>query len=131
MRNRVAMFLAIVAGALLLGAGVSGASSWQAIRDFLISLLGNHRALVLLFQVLISMSSLGGLAVILGGVLIGENHVLAGKLLITIGTGVGIFGFLMTVVIPWVQQGGSEPAFWTSAGTIGIILSIAARMVAK
>ena len=131
MRNKVAMYLAIVAGMLLLGMGVTGVATWRLVSDFFTSLLGDNQVLVLFFQVLIFISSLGGLAVIFGGVLIGARRVFIGKLLIMLGAGVGLFGFLVMIVIPWVQQGGSTLTFWTSAGTIGIVLSIAARMIAK
>lgn len=131
MRNKVAMYLAIVAGVLLLVAGVSGAATWQAVSDFFTSLLGDNQALALFFRALIFISSLGGLAVIFGGVLIGGGRVFIGKLLIMLGAGVGLLGFLVTIVIPWVQQGGSTLTFWTGTGTVGIVLSIAARMIAK
>lgn len=131
MRNTVAMYLAIVAGILLLGAGVTGVATWETIRNFIISFLGSHWALILLFQVLILIASLGGVAVILGGVLIGAGRTSIGKLLILLGTGVGLLGLLLAVALPWFQQGSATLALGTSSGAVGIVLSIAARMIAK
>ena len=131
MRNTLAMYLAIAAGVLLLGAGVTGVATWEMIRNFVISFLGNHWALILLFQVLIFIASLGGLAVICGGVLIGAGRSSIGKLFILLGTGVGLIGLLLAVALPWFQQGSLELALGTSSGAAGIVLSIAARMIAK
>ena len=131
MRNTVAMYLAIVAGVLLLGAGVTGVATWETIRSFVISFLGSHWVLIFLFQVLIFIASLGGVAVICGGVLIGAGRTSIGKLLILLGTGVGLIGLLLAVALPWFQQGGTTLALGTSTGTVGIVLSIAARIIAK
>ncbi|MEW6593199.1 MAG: hypothetical protein AB1305_06000 [Candidatus Hadarchaeota archaeon] len=75
MRNSLAMVLAIVAGILILAAGLTGATTWESIRNFVTTLLGNHWALLLLFQVLVFLASLGGIAVILGGLLFGLGRV--------------------------------------------------------
>lgn len=130
MRNKVAMCLAIVAGVLLLGAGVTGAATWQTIRNFVVTFIGDHWALILLFQALIFIASLGGVAVICGGILVGAGRTFVGKLFIMLGTGTGLLGLVLAVMLPWFQ-GSATLAIGTAAGTFGVILSIAARMIAK
>jgi hypothetical protein len=125
------MYLAIVAGILLLGIGVTGAATWETIRNFVVTFLGGHWAIILLFQVLILIASLGGVAVICGGILIGAGRTAIGKLLIALGTGTGLIGLLLVIVLPSFQQGDIKLALGTSSGIVGIILSILARMIAK
>ncbi|MEW6593066.1 MAG: hypothetical protein AB1305_05270 [Candidatus Hadarchaeota archaeon] len=131
MRNTLAMYLAVAAGVLLLGAGITGAATWESIRNFVTSLLGSHWALLLLFQVLVFLASLGGVAVILGGLLFGLGRVTSGKLLVTLGTGTGLIGLLLALALPGFFQGVAALALGTGSGIAGVVLSIAARMVAK
>jgi len=130
-RNKVAMYLAIVAGILLLGIGVTGAATWETIRNFVVTFLGGHWAIILLFQVLILIASLGGIAVICGGILIGTGRTSIGKLFIGLGTGTGFIGLILAVALPSFQQGNIKLILGTSTGIVGIILSIIARMIAK
>lgn len=131
MRNTLAMSLAIVAGVMLLGVGITGTAAWETIRNFVTGFLGEHWALILLFRVLLFIASLGGIAVIIGGVLIGAGRTSVGKLFILLGTGIGLLGLLVGIALPWLQQGTTELALSTGTGTMAIILSIVARMVAK
>ena len=131
MRNKVAMYLAIVAGILLLGIGVTGAATWETIRNFVVTFLGGHWAIILLFQVLIVIASLGGVAVICGGILIGTGRTSIGKLFIGLGAGTGLIGLILVIVLPGLQQGDIKLALGTTTGIVGIILSILARMIVK
>lgn len=131
MRNTLAMYLAIIAGVMLLGVGITGSAAWETIRNFVIALFGNHWALILLFQVFLYIASLGGIAVIIGGVLIGVGRTSIGKLFILLGVGVGLLGLLLAIALPGVQQGSAALALGAGTGTVAIILSIAARMIAK
>jgi hypothetical protein len=130
-RNKVAMYLAIVAGILLLGIGVTGAATWETIRNFVMTFLGGNWAIILLFQVLIVIASTGGVAVICGGVLIGAGRTSVGKLLIGLGAGTGLIGLIIAIVLPSLQQGNVKLALGTGTGIVGIVLSILARMIAK
>lgn len=130
-RNKLAMYLALVGGVLLLGVGLTGAATWETIQNFVGTIIGDHWALSLLFQILIIIASLGGLAVIIGGVLIGRGRTLPGKILIKLGTGVGLIGLLLAIALPGLQQENLRLALGTSAGVFGIILSILATLIAK
>jgi len=125
------MYLAIVAGILLLGIGVTGAATWETIRNFVVTFLGGHWAIILLFQVLIVIASLGGVAVICGGILIGTGRTSIGKLFIGLGAGTGLIGLILVIVLPGLQQGDIKLALGTTTGIVGIILSILARMIVK
>lgn len=131
MRNSLAMYLAIAAGIMLLGVGVSGGVTWETIRNFVVNLLGDHWALILIFQALVFIASLGGISVIAGGVLIGAGRTSTGKLFIMLGTGMGLFGFLIAIAIPGLLQGSAALALGTTTGFVGVVLSLVARMVAK
>ncbi len=131
MRNKAAAGLAILAGVLLLSAGVTGAATWQTIRNFVVALIGDHWALILLFQALIFIASLGGVAVICGGILVGAGRTFLGKLFILLGTGTGLLGLVLAVMLPWFRQGSASLALGTTTGTFGIIFSVVARMIAK
>jgi len=129
-QNSTAMVIAIVAGILLLIAGVSGAATWETIRDFVDTHLMDNIIVQIVFIVLIFIASLGGLAVIIGGLLIGKNKVGAGKLLISLGAGLGLLGLIFTIVVAYAENNLIISSFF-SIGTIGLILSIIARIVAK
>jgi hypothetical protein len=130
-RNTMAMCLAILAGILLLSAGVTGIATWQTIRDLVLDLLGDHWALLLLFKVILFIASLGGVAVILGGVLIGLGRTSLGKFILLLGTGVGLLGFLIAIAMPGFLLGSAALALGTTAGTVGVVFSLAARVIAK
>lgn len=129
-QNTKAMAIAIVAGILLLIAGVSGAATWEAIKDFVNTHLMDNIIVQIVFIVLIFIASLGGLAVIIGGLLIGKNKVGAGKFLISLGAGLGLLGLIFSIVVAYTENNLIISSFF-SIGAIGLILSIVARIVAK
>jgi hypothetical protein len=129
-KQNQAMFIAIIAGILLLISGISGVATWEAIKDFLTSQFPGNQVLEIVFVIIIFIASLGGLTVIIGGLLIGKNNVKTGKFLITLGAGMGLIGLLISIIIAFTQNSFTIGSFF-SLGTIGLILSIIARMLAK
>ena len=129
-KKNQAMFIAIIAGILLLISGISGAATWETIKDFVTSQFPGNQVLEIVFVILIFIASLGGITVIIGGLLIGKNNIKTGKFLITLGAGIGLIGLLISVIIAFTQNSFTIGSFF-SIGTIGIILSIIARMIAK
>ena len=129
-KKNQAMFIAIIAGILLLISGISGAATWETIKDFVTSQFPGNQVLEIVFVILIFIASLGGITVIIGGLLIGKNKIKTGKFLITLGAGIGLIGLLISVIIAFTQNSFTIGSFF-SIGTIGIILSIIARMIAK
>jgi hypothetical protein len=129
-KQNQAMFIAIIAGILLLISGISGAVTWETIKDFLTSQFPGNQVLEIVFVIIIFIASLGGITVIIGGLLIGKNNVKTGKFLITLGAGMGLIGLLISIIIAFTQNSFTIGSFF-SLGTIGLILSIIVRMLAK
>ena len=136
--NEKAGIIGLVGGILMIVAGVTGAFTWAKIGDLAFEITGME-IVGTFFQVLVLLGSLGGLLVILGSLVLGwklfkiktANRVKAGKLLITIGAGFGLFGLIIFIVLTAL----GEDAFGNFLGAIGIgfiglILSIVARQKA-
>ena len=126
------MIIAIIAGIFLLITGVSGLATWQTIKEFVTLQLNLADNLIvqIIFSILIFIASLGGLSVILGGLLIGKAKIGLGKFLITLGAGLGIIGLIFSLIVAYMQNSLTIGTF-LSLGTIGLILSIVARMIVK
>ncbi len=124
------MVIAIVAGILLAIAGVSGLATWETIKDFVTTHVIDNIIVQIVFAILIFIASLGGISVIAGGLLLGKNKVGTGKLLITLGAGLGLIGLIFSFVVAYSEQNFSLGSF-LSIGTIGLILSVVARIITK
>lgn len=124
------MIIAIVAGTLLLVAGMSGVAAWEAIKTFVTTCIIDNIAVQIVFAILIFIASLGGISVIIGGLLIGKNKVRTGKFTISLGVGMGLIGLMVSIVVAVVTNSLIIGEFM-SVGGIGLILSIVARVVAK
>lgn len=129
-RNKKAMILAIIAGILLLIAGINGIATWETIKDFVLNYIGDNEIIDIIFVILILIASLGGLAVIFGGLLFGKDKVRTGRFLIALGTGLGLIGLIVSIVIAIYEENPIIGSFF-SIGAIGLIMSIIARMIAK
>ncbi|MCK4332506.1 MAG: hypothetical protein KAV40_02885 [Thermoplasmatales archaeon] len=129
-RNRQAMGIAIVAGILLLIAGISGLATWETIKDFVTTHVADNSVVQIVFAILIFIASLGGISVIIGGLSIGKNKVGAGKFIITLGAGLGLIGLIFSFVVAYMESNLTIGSFF-SIGAIGLILSIVARVRAK
>jgi hypothetical protein len=129
-QNSKAMGIAIVAGILLLIAGVSGVATWEKIKSFVTTHIMDNSIIQIVFVVLIFIASLGGIAVIMGGVLIGKDKIGTGKFLISLGAGFGLIGLIFSIVVAYMEDNLTISSFLT-IGAIGLILSIFARLVVK
>lgn len=129
-RNKAAMGVAIVAGLLLLIEGVSGFATWTTIKEFVTNNVTDNEIVLYIFVILIFIASLGGIAVIIGGLLIGKNRVITGKFIIALGAGLGLIGLIVSIIIG-ITEGSFTLNSLITLGVIGLILSIVARMMAK
>jgi len=125
--NEIAAIIGIIAGLLMLFAGVSGATAWDRITDFLQSKLGTNNIFRIVSFILVALASLGGILVIFGSLLIRSDRVRSGRLLIWIGAGFGIIGLLLFIVIH-IERQEMPFASGIGLGAIGVILSIVARL---
>lgn len=122
--------MSIVAGILLLIAGITGVATWESLRDVVTENISDSTAVVYAFMGLILLASLGGILVIVGGISIGKDKATLGRLLITIGVGTGIIG-LIIMMITWSLGGSMELSIGFILILLGIILSVVARSMAK
>ena len=129
-KYKKAMYIAIVAGILLLLSGISGLATWERIGAFVEENISDNEAIQIVFAVLIFIASLGGLAVIIGGILIGKEKLGTGRFLIMLGAGMGIIGLIVSIYYAY-NDGSLDIWGFFSIGFIGIVLSIIARMMAK
>ncbi|MFW9786951.1 MAG: hypothetical protein ACFFE2_11820 [Candidatus Thorarchaeota archaeon] len=138
MRNGLAVALALIGGFLLFQ--VSWVGSISFIGDIAIYAAMNFPAaadmITLVLTILLYIASLGGIAVIIGGILIGMARIGTGKFVIGIGAGVGLIGLIIMLVEGYLA-GGLEALtdiltlISQSIAWIGVIMSIVARSMAK
>lgn len=128
-RIRKAMGLAFVSGFLLLISGISGLATWETIRDFVTKNIIDDYVIQIVFSMLIFIASLGGIAVIAGGILIGKDNIGSGKFAIALGAGLGLIGLIVSIIVAYTEHNLTISGFF-SIGFIGLILSIIARVVA-
>jgi hypothetical protein len=135
-RNRIAAGLAAIAGVLLIVSGTRGPiGTYEFVLEklplFINSelLLSIARTAVL---ILVSISLLGGFAVIIGGYLIFKGHKTTGKLVIGLGAGVGI-PWLIFILLALVTAPDASLvlAQHSSIGWVGIIVAFAVRFLAS
>ena len=129
-RNNQAMTIAFVAGILLIIGGISGIATWETIKDFVTGHITDNSITQVVFSILIFIASLGGIAVIAGGILIGKNKIRPGRFIIALGAGLGLIGLIFSLIVSFTEDSLALGSFF-SIGTIGLILSIFARMLAK
>jgi hypothetical protein len=89
-------------------------------------------AVTLILNILIYIATLGGIAVVIGTLLIAISRIGLGKFVIGLGAGVGLIG-LIIMLVETVMTGGVEALLDVltliaqSIAWIGVILSILAR----
>jgi hypothetical protein len=100
----------------------------QKIPQFLPS--SNQIIIVTILSILSIIIGLGGVSVVLGGSLMFEGHVIIGRILIGLGGGAGIFGFIITFGYSLVTSGISSilihALYW-----VGILLAITGVWIAQ
>ncbi len=78
----------------------------------------------------------GGIAVIIGGILLTTAHVRLGKFIIMLSAGFGLFSFILVILYVYLTNGllGLLVLSWlivNTAWAIGLLLTIIARAKAK
>jgi hypothetical protein len=128
--RRRAAFLAVLSGSILLAGHFSAATRWRSFIDVIEGFVEVTPALRVLFLAVILIASAGGATVILGGLLIIEGRILLARLLILLGTGFGLFSFLLALILAGYRGdlGASSRAV---AVLSGIGLSVLARYLAR
>jgi len=134
----LSFLLAMVAGGLLVVAGVTGSlgilgDAFKEISSLLPQLAGLIHITLMLLTVI---ASLGGVTVIAGGFLVLKKKRMTGKLFISLGGSVGLVGFAINLFsglgLSWAILSSIVAIFVAgqSMGWIGLILSLIARIIA-
>ncbi len=138
MKNGLSVALALIGGFLLFQ--VSWVGSIGFIADIALYAQTYFPAaaemITLVLTILLYIASLGGIAVIIGGILIAMNRIGTGKFVIGLGAGVGLFGLIIMLVEAYLAGGIAAltdilTLISQSIAWIGVIMSIVARSRAK
>ncbi len=129
-RRRRAAFLAILAGALLEAGHFNAVTHWLDFIELITRFIPMNPLLRGVFMVIILIASLGGIAVILGGLLILWRHALPARLLILFGTGFGLISFFVTIML--VIYRGDLPVLGSNVLIVlAVGMSVAARWLLR
>jgi hypothetical protein len=133
-RNLLSFTISVPAGILLLLKGITGPTETYArllnylssgiITNELIQSIITTTLLILIF-----ISSLGGIAVVAGGFFVWKNHITVGKLLISLGAGVGFLWVIFLVFT--LASTGNLFSQYSVIGWTGLTLAFIARLLAK
>lgn len=128
--NSLAKKLAIISGLLLLLSGGSGVAAIKMLAEILFSIIPENKLLIWMFTFLIIIASFGGITVMIGGFLIGKHKVTLGRILIQLGSGMGVLGLLLMILVAIINGRFIMGSFF-SIGTLGVTLSVIAVLVSK
>jgi hypothetical protein len=134
MKNRVPVALALIGGFMLFQSGWVGSIGFiDDVASYALLYFPTMADLItIVLTVLIYIASLGGIAVIIGGILIAMHREGTGKFVIGLGAGVGLIGLIIMFVEAYLTGGVAAimdvlTLVSQSIAWIGVILSILAR----
>ncbi|MDG6221351.1 MAG: hypothetical protein QCI38_07905 [Candidatus Thermoplasmatota archaeon] len=128
--NKIAEQLALVAGILLLVAGVTGAAAWETIKGYAQTALGGDEMIGMVFMVLILLASLGGLMVLVGAFMYINENVRTANFMLMLGVGMGLVGLIISLIVG-ISEGSILNLGGMGLGFAGIVLSVFAKMKAE
>ena len=138
MKNELSVALALIGGFLLFQVSWVGSIGFMA--DIALYAQTYFPAaaemITLVLTILLYIASLGGIAVIIGGILIAMDRIGIGKFVIGLGAGVGLFGLIIMLVEAYLAGGVAAltdilTMISQSIAWIGVIMSIVARSRVK
>ena len=128
-RNKRAFNIAMIAGILLILSGTTGVASLVKIEEIVFR-YADIWLISFIFPFLLFIASLGGFTIMFGGYLILREQIRTGKFVISLGAGFGIISLLSNIFVAIITL--HFPIEWfLSFATIGLILSLVARRMAK
>ena len=135
-RVRFGGVLAIVGGILIVVSGFVIRGFTLTVLDWLTANAPKYLPsniiplLVVVLEILGALIALGGITVIFGGIVILSGHLFFGRLLIALGGGTGLIGFLISLGYSLFTTGPSSiivhVEYWA-----GIVIVVVARWLAK
>ncbi|HDD60793.1 MAG: hypothetical protein J7K08_00675 [Thermoplasmata archaeon] len=127
--SRFAGLLGILSGALLTLSEFTGSADALLWLRSSLQHITTHPALFRALDILIYISALGGIAVLIGGILLYYEFRLTGKLFIILGAGIGFLAFFYSLAQAWIAGQDMIEFIKGYASTLqgmGILLAIAA-----
>ncbi len=138
MRNGLSIALAFIGGVLLFQVGWVGSIGFISDIAAYATLYfpSAAEAVTLLLTILLYIASLGGIAVIIGGILIALSRIRTAKFVISLGAGIGLIGLIVMLVEAYLAGGvdaltDALTLISQSIAWIGVIMSILARRIVK
>ncbi|MHA3962083.1 MAG: hypothetical protein AM325_000980 [Candidatus Thorarchaeota archaeon SMTZ1-45] len=138
MRNGLSVAFALIGGILLFQVGWVGSIGFIADIAAYADLYfpASAEAVTLILTILLYIASLGGIAVILGGILIALSRIRTARFVIGLGAGIGLIGLIIMLVEAYLAGGMDAltdvlTLISQSIAWIGVIMSIMARRIIK
>ena len=136
-RVYVAGALALVGGLLMLASGYTSRGflytalnlAEPRISDLLSGVAANVAVLVV--TILEFLIALGGLAVMIGGLVVLANHTTTGRALIYLGGGAGFLGLIVSFGYAAYRVGGISPLLAYLPYWVGLAMAVSGRWLAK
>ena len=115
---------------MIIGSTRGNISLYRAIFELASEYIGGIKQKILSTVLLILglMAAGGGLTVLIGSGVIASDHVLTGKIIVSIGAGMGVIGFSIFVFKGIITGSLVEDLLSTGPGFLGIMLTILARI---
>jgi hypothetical protein len=135
--NRNSLLLCILGGALMIGSGISGTLGYLPdLQEVVDDLLGASFSLTfgIIMGILASLTAIGGLGVILGGLVLTTRHVETGRYLVTIMVVMGALSLIMSLVqliMAGIIVMGFTVQLIQSFGWLGAIMATIARIISE
>jgi hypothetical protein len=134
MKNQVPIVLALIGGFLLFQVGWVGSIGFiDDLAAYAVLYFPTMAdTITMILTVLLYIASLGGIAVICGGILIAMGRIGTGKFIIGLGAGIGFIGLIIMFIEAYLAGGVAAlmdvvTLISQSIAWIGVILSILAR----
>jgi len=123
--NIIAFWLAVISSIFLFISGTTGVADWIKIEDTALK-YANFHFINILFILVMIIASFGGIAVLIGGILILKRKVFLGGLLISLGSGAGLMGFFFNILILIIAFNFSIYSY-LSFSSLGVIFALSAQ----
>ncbi|MFX1561738.1 MAG: hypothetical protein ACFFDP_00325 [Promethearchaeota archaeon] len=138
MKNKGGIIVGLISGILLIIGGATGGVGLFGTLPFIAAVLGLPAEIMMIINIALLIlefiASLGGIAVIIGVLLVAKERIGFGKLLIMLGAGMGLFGLILFGVAMFLSgylTASLVPFILSSPGLLGAIMSIFARLMIK
>jgi hypothetical protein len=126
-KNIIAFWCAFFSSIFLFISGTTGVEGLRRVEEIVLRFV-EFSFVKIIFILLIIVASFGGIAVLIGGILILQRKIFWGRLLISIGAGAGVIGFLFNLFISIVTSTFSLNSY-LSYSSIGVVFAFLAQII--